>query len=157
CVRVAENAPDLLGQTDAVGHRRLGGDDRGWVDGVELAGAQQVAAAEYAPARPLALRQTVAAETRPGRRQHHLMSRLALRELHAVTVVEDVRRRLVRVERRPPRTDQPPLHSPDLPLSLCTHRRSSQSSSRATGLAGAPLSHVTTARCSGPSMGPGRM
>src|SRR5690606_26741749 len=28
---------------------------------------------------------------------------------------------------------------------------------KATGLAGAPLSHVTTARCSGPSLGPGRM
>src|SRR5690606_24707006 len=63
----------------------------------------------------------------------------------------------VRAERHLPRIGQQPLHSLDLPLSLCTHCCSSQSSSKATGLAGTPLSHVTTARCSGPSLGPGRM
>src|SRR5690606_459140 len=111
------------------------GDDKVWVDGLDLAVAQQVAAAEYAPTRPLALRKPVAAETRHGGRQHHVLTRLVLRQLHVATVVEDVGRLLVRVERRPPRIDQQPLHSPDLPLSLCTHCRSSQSSSRATGLA----------------------
>src|SRR5690606_40781884 len=99
------------------------GDDKVWVDGLDLAVAQQVAAAEYAPTRPLALRKPVAAETRHGGRQHHVLTRLVLRQLHVTAVVDDVGRLLVRVERRPPRIDQQPPHGLNLPLAL-THRSS---------------------------------